>query len=430
MEKSEKYFKGAQEVIPGGVNSPARAFSAVDSDPLFIEKGQGSKIYDVDGNEYIDYVGSWGPMILGYNHPQVVEALEAQIQKGTSFGAPTEIETELASLIVDNIASIDKVRMVNSGTEATMSAIRLARGYTGRDKILKLEGCYHGHGDSLLIDAGSGLTTLGIPSTPGVPANVAQETLIAPYNDLAAVEAIFAEYGSEIAGVILEPVTGNMGVIAPQDGYLEGLRELTDDYGAVLIFDEVMTGFRLAYGGAQELYGIEPDLTTFGKIIGGGLPVGAYGGKVEIMSHVAPEGPVYQAGTLSGNPLAMAAGAETLRLLLQGEVYEELEEKASKLAAGIKTNIEKLEIPATISRVGSMVCLFFNPTEVTNYQDVKQCDTDAFALYFQKMLEQGVYLPPSQFEANFVSLVHTDQELEFTIEANYKALKEVKRDCF
>ncbi len=428
MSKSEDDFAAAKKVIPGGVNSPARAFSAVDNEPLFIEKGAGSSVYDVDGNEYIDYVGSWGPMILGYNHPQVVAALEEQLLKGTSFGAPTEVETELAELVVDAIDSVDKVRMVNSGTEATMSALRLARGYTGRDKIIKLEGCYHGHGDSLLVDAGSGITTLGISGSPGVPDDIAKETIAIPFNDLKAMKEVFAEYGEQIAGVILEPVTGNMGVIPPKTGYLEGLREITKEQGALLIFDEVMTGFRLAYGGAQEIYDIEPDLTTLGKIIGGGLPVGAYGGKKEIMNHVAPEGPVYQAGTLSGNPLAMTAGLETIRLLKEQKgIYDILEAKAATLAEGFKKNIDELDIKANISRVGSMLSLFFTEQQVSDYQTAKSSNTDAFAIYFNKMLEGGIYIPPSQFEANFISLAHENSDLETTIEANYKALKEVKK---
>ena len=431
MSKSKDNFAAAKKVIPGGVNSPARAFSAVDNEPLFIEKGAGSSIYDVDGNEYIDYVGSWGPMILGYNHPQVVEALKEQLLKGTSFGAPTEVETELAELVVDAVESIDKVRMVNSGTEATMSALRLARGYTGRDKIIKLEGCYHGHGDSLLVDAGSGITTLGISGSPGVPDDIAKETIAIPFNDLNAMKEVFAEYGEQIAGVILEPVTGNMGVIPPKPGFLEGLREITKEHGTILIFDEVMTGFRLAYGGAQEIYDIQPDLTTFGKIIGGGLPVGAYGGKEEIMNHVAPEGPVYQAGTLSGNPLAMTAGLETIKLLKEQKgIYDLLEAKAATIAEGFKENIKQLDIKANISRVGSMLSLFFTEQKVSDYQTAKSSNTDAFAVYFNKMLEEGIYIPPSQFEANFISLAHDNSDLETTIKANYKALKEVKKSCY
>ncbi|MGM0547733.1 MAG: glutamate-1-semialdehyde 2,1-aminomutase [Bacillota bacterium] len=427
-KKSTTAFKKANKFIPGGVNSPARAFSAVDMDPIFIEKGEGAYLYDIDGNQYLEYVNSWGPMILGYNPPQVIEELEKQLQLGTSFGAPTEVETEIAELITEFYPAVDKVRMVNSGTEATMSAIRLARGYTGRDKIVKLEGCYHGHGDSLLVDAGSGLATLGIKGSPGVTENTARETIVAPYNDQKAVEEIFNKYGNEIAGIILEPVTGNMGVIAPQRGYLEFLREITYKNGSLLIFDEVMTGFRLARGGAQELYAIEPDLSTFGKIIGGGMPVGAYAGKKEIMDYVAPLGPVYQAGTLSGNPMAMQAGLTTLKALKKEDVYLELEKKGQKLEAGIKKNIEELNFPAYFNRVGSMFTLFFTDQEVQNYQDVKECDLDLFAAYFKEMINQGIYLPPSQFEANFISLALTDSDLDKTITANYKALNKLKAE--
>ena len=425
-KKSAAAFKKAQKVIPGGVNSPARAFSAVEMDPIFIEKGEGAYLYDIDGNKYIDYVNSWGPMILGYNPAQVAEKLQQQLKKGTSFGAPTEIETEIAELIVDFYPDFDKVRMVNSGTEATMSAVRLARGYTGRDKIIKLEGCYHGHGDSLLVDAGSGVATLGIKGSPGVTENTAQETIVVPYNDQQAVEKVFAEYGAEIAGLILEPVTGNMGVIAPQAGYLEFLREITRKNGALLIFDEVMTGFRLARGGAQELYQIEPDISTFGKIIGGGMPVGAYAGRKEIMDYIAPAGPVYQAGTLSGNPMAMQAGLATLKELKDKEIYAELEAKGEKLEAGFKKNIEKLNFPAYFNRVGSMFTLFFTEKKVENYQDVKNCDLKLFAAYFKQMIEQGIYLPPSQFEANFISSALSEKDLNKTIAANYQVLKNLK----
>lgn len=428
FNKSKELFTAAKEVIPGGVNSPVRAFSAVDAEPIFIEKAKGSKLYDADGNEYIDYVGSWGPMIVGHSHPQVVETVQQEAEKGTSFGTPTELETEMAELVVDAVPSIEKVRMVNSGTEATMSALRLARGYTGKDKIIKLTGCYHGHGDSLLIDAGSGVTTLGIPGSPGVPESIAQETIAAPYNDLEAIEEIFVEYGDDIAGVILEPVTGNMGVIEPKKGYLEGLRRITDEHESLLVFDEVMTGFRVAYGGAQERYGVTPDLTCLGKIIGGGLPVGAYGGKQEIMDYIAPDGPVYQAGTLSGNPLAMAAGIETLKLLQEPGVYEELEEKSAELEAGFKKNLDDLDLNYSQSRVGAMFSLFFTDQKVVNYSTVQTCDTEAFSLYFRKMLKEGVYLGCSQFEAGFMSLAHTDKDIEKTIEANYNALKAVKEN--
>src|SRR6056297_1209269 len=427
-EKSNQAFKKAQKFIPGGVNSPARAFSAVEMDPIFIEKGDGAYLYDIDGNKYLDYINSWGPMILGYNPPQVIKKLKKQLKKGTSFGAPTEIETEIAKLIVDFYPAVDKVRMVNSGTEATMSAIRLARGYTGRDKIIKLEGCYHGHGDSLLVDAGSGVATLGIKGSPGVTENTAKQTIVVPYNDQQAIEKVFAEYASEIAGIILEPVTGNMGVIAPEAGYLDFLRKITRKNGALLIFDEVMTGFRLARGGAQELYGIEPDISTFGKIIGGGMPVGAYAGREEIMNYVAPAGPVYQAGTLSGNPMAMQAGLATLKELKNKKIYSQLELKAEKLEKGFKRNIEKLDFPAYFNRVGSMFTLFFTDQKVKNYQDVKKCDQKLFAAYFKKMIEAGIYLPPSQFEANFISLALSEKDLDKTIEANYQALKKLKAE--
>ncbi|WP_027338865.1 glutamate-1-semialdehyde 2,1-aminomutase [Halonatronum saccharophilum] len=430
MSKSVEYFSKAKEVIPGGVNSPVRAFKSVGGEPIFIERAKGSLVYDVDGNEYIDYVGSWGPMILGYSHPGVIEPLQMQLIKGTSFGAPTQVETELAETVIEAIPSIEKVRMVNSGTEATMSALRLSRGYTGRDKIVKMEGCYHGHGDSLLIEAGSGVGTLGIPGSPGVPAKIAGETISVPFNDLEAVKKIFKEYGEDIAGLILEPITGNMGVVKPKAGYLEGLREITKEYGALLIFDEVMTGFRVAYGGAQEIYGIDPDLTTLGKIIGGGLPVGAYGGKKEIMDHIAPQGPVYQAGTLSGNPLAMVGGIETLRILREFNPYSQLEEKGRILEEGFKANIQELELPITVSRVGSMLTLFFNEEMVGDYSGAKACNLEAFSFYFRAMLEEGIYLPPSQFEANFVSLAHSDNQLERTIEANYEALKKVKENIY
>ncbi|MFP4372144.1 MAG: glutamate-1-semialdehyde 2,1-aminomutase [Halanaerobium sp.] len=427
-KKSAKAFKNAQKVIPGGVNSPARAFSAVDIDPIFIEKGDGAYLYDVDGNQYLDYVNSWGPMILGYNPSRVIKKLKKQLKNGTSFGAPTEIETEIAELIVDFYPAVDKVRMVNSGTEATMSAVRLARGYTGRNKIIKLEGCYHGHGNSLLVDAGSGVATLGIKGSPGVTENTAKETIVVPYNDQQAVEKVFAEYASEIAGLILEPVTGNMGVIAPEAGYLEFLRKITSKNGALLIFDEVMTGFRLARGGAQEIYGIAPDISTFGKIIGGGMPVGAYAGKEEIMDYIAPAGPVYQAGTLSGNPMAMQAGLATLKELKNKKIYSQLEVKAEKLEKGFKRNIEKLEFPAYFNRVGSMFTLFFTEQKVKNYQDVKECDQKLFAAYFKEMIEAGIYLPPSQFEANFISLALSEKDLDKTIEANYQALKKLKAE--
>lgn len=421
-------YAEAQKYIPGGVNSPVRALKAVEMNPIFFERGSGSKVYDIDGNEYIDYVGSWGPLIAGHAHPQVVEALQKVTEKGTSFGAPTLVETELAKLVCERVASVDIVRMVNSGTEATMSALRLARGYTKRDKILKFQGCYHGHADSLLIKAGSGVATLGLPDSPGVPESTAVNTITVPYNDLDSVRLAFERYGEEIACIIVEPVAGNMGVVPPLPGFLEGLREITSEYGALLIFDEVMTGFRVDYHCAQGKFNIEPDLTTFGKVIGGGLPVGAYGGKREIMEHMAPVGPIYQAGTLSGNPLAMTAGLETLKLMTP-ERYAELEEKGAYLEAGLRQNAEKYNIPHTINRVGSMVGFFFNPGPVTNFEESSRSDLKRFARYFQLMAEQGIYIPPSQFEGMFISIAHTMEDLDRTIEANEKALAIISKEA-
>ncbi len=422
-KKSVELFEEAQRYIPGGVNSPVRAFKSVGHNPVFIERAQGSKVYDADGNEYIDYVGSWGPMILGHQHPDVVSALKAYLDKGTSYGAPTELETVMAKTIIDALPAMEMVRMVNSGTEATMSALRLARGYTGRNKIVKFEGCYHGHADSLLIKAGSGALTLGVPTSPGVPANIAGNTITAPFNDLETLEKIFELEGDDIAAVIVEPVPGNMGVVPPLPGYLEGLREITRQHGAVLIFDEVMTGFRVAYGGAQVLYNIEPDLTCLGKIIGGGLPVGAYGGKKEIMEKVAPAGPVYQAGTLSGNPLAMTAGIKTLENLKKPGVYEELETKSAKLAQGLAEAAHRAGVRVAFNRVGSMVCTFFTTQDVTDYNSACTSDTGKFGIFFRSMLEQGIYLAPSQFEAAFVSLAHTDEDILRTVEAAYNSFK-------
>ncbi|AZR73291.1 glutamate-1-semialdehyde-2,1-aminomutase [Anoxybacter fermentans] len=424
--KSRRAFEEAKKVIPGGVNSPVRALKAVGCDPVFISRAKGAWLYDIDGNQFIDYIGSWGPMIVGHAHPDVVAALEEVISLGTSFGAPTELETMLAQMVLEAFPSMDKVRMVNSGTEATMSAIRLARAYTDRDLIVKMEGCYHGHADSLLIKAGSGATTLGVPTSPGVPQDFARNTISVPYNDLEILRQVFAERGEEIAAVILEPIPGNMGVVLPKEGYLTGLRELTKEYGALLIFDEVITGFRVAYGGAQELYGIDPDITCLGKIIGGGLPVGAYGGKEEIMAQVAPEGPVYQAGTLSGNPLAMAAGIATLRLLKNPGVYDHLWLMGKRLEDGIKQNLAELEIPAYFNRCGSMFTLFFTDKEVYDYQTALSSNTELYAKYFSGMLKEGIYLAPSQFEAGFISLAHTESEIDQTIEANYKVLYELK----
>jgi len=419
-DKSIEAFKEAKELLPGGVNSPVRAFKSVNMDPIFMERGKGSKIYDVDGNEYIDYVLSWGPLILGHTNDQVVEGIKKIAELGTSFGAPTVVENELAQLVIDRVPSIEMVRMVSSGTEATMSALRLARGYTGRNKILKFEGCYHGHGDSLLIKAGSGVATLGLPDSPGVPEGVAKNTITVPYNDLKSVRYAFEQFGDDIAGVIVEPVAGNMGVVPPVPGFLEGLREITTQYGTVLIFDEVMTGFRVGYNCAQGYYNVTPDLTCLGKVIGGGLPVGAYGGKREIMEQIAPSGPIYQAGTLSGNPLAMTAGLETLKQLTP-ETYKEFERKADILEAGLKAAAEKYGIPHTINRAGSMIGIFFTNENVINYEIAKTSNLEFFASYYREMANEGVFLPPSQFEGLFLSTAHTDEDLQKTIEAAEKA---------
>jgi len=428
FSKSIEAFNKAKKSIPGGVNSPARAFKSVKNDPVFIASAKGSRLTDIDGNEYIDYVGSWGPMILGHTHPEVLTALRDTAHNGTSYGAPTLIETEMAELIKKMVPSIDSVRMVNSGTEATMSALRLARGYTGRNLVLKFEGCYHGHGDSFLIKAGSGALTLGTPNSPGVTEGTAKNTILAQYNDQESVKTIFEQHGDEIAALILEPVAGNMGVIKPSDEFVNGIRELCTKHGTLLIFDEVMTGFRVSKGGAQELLGIKPDITTFGKIIGGGLPVGAYGGKKEIMDSLAPEGPVYQAGTLSGNPMAMAAGLTTLKILDNSpKIYDDLERKSATLENGIKENLNITGIPGVINRVGSMFTLFFTDSEkVTDFADVMKCDTDRFAEYFNNCLLNGVYLAPSQYEAAFVSSAHTDNDIQITIDKNLEALKMLK----
>lgn len=422
-QRSAQAFAEAKQVIPGGVNSPVRAFKSVGLTPLFIEKGAGSRVYDIDGNEFIDYVGSWGPLIFGHAHPEVVEAVKRTAELGTSFGAPTLLETEMARLVSERMPSIELVRMVNSGTEATMSALRLARGYTGRSKILKFEGCYHGHADSLLIKAGSGVATLGLPDSPGVPESVAVGTITVPYNDIESVKVAFEKFGEEIAAVIVEPVAGNMGVVPPQPGFLEGLRFITQSYGSLLIFDEVMTGFRVGLNSAQGLYGITPDLTCLGKVIGGGLPVGAYGGKREIMEQVAPAGPIYQAGTLSGNPLAMAAGYTTLKLLGAPGFYEELERKAARLEEGFTANARELGVESTINRVGSMICPFFTSERVVNYETAKTSDLTKFNRYFAALLDHGVSIAPSQYEGMFVSSAHTDEDIEATIAAHYEALK-------
>lgn len=424
-DKSSQFFAEAQQYIPGGVNSPVRAFKSVGGNPVYIERGEGSRVYDVDGNSYIDYIGSWGPLILGHAHPRVLAAITEVAALGTSFGAPTERETEMAKLVCELVPSVEVVRMVNSGTEATMSALRLARGYTKRNKIMKFEGCYHGHADSLLIKAGSGVATLGLPDSPGVPEGTAHNTITVPYNDLESVKLAFEKYGEDLAAVIVEPIGGNMGVVPPLPGFLQGLREITQQYGTLLIFDEVMTGFRVALGGAQELYGITPDLTTMGKVIGGGLPVGAYGGKREIMQQIAPAGPIYQAGTLSGNPLAMAAGLTTLQELSKPGTYERLEKLSARLGEGLAENARKLGIPHTVNRVGSMVCLFFTDTPVINYETAKTANLEQFSAYFSHLLDDGIMLPPSQFEGMFVSLAHSEEDIERTIEASYKAMQKL-----
>ncbi|MBM6619770.1 glutamate-1-semialdehyde 2,1-aminomutase [Bacillus suaedaesalsae] len=424
--KSKEAFKEAKEVLPGGVNSPVRAFKSVKMDPIFMERGKGSKIYDIDGNEYIDYVLSWGPLIHGHSDDTVVEAIKKVTESGTSFGAPTLLETEVAKMVIERVPSIEMVRMVSSGTEATMSALRLARGFTGRNKIMKFEGCYHGHGDSLLIKAGSGVATLGLPDSPGVPEGIAQNTITVPYNDIESVKYAFEQFGDDIAGVIIEPVAGNMGVVPPQPGYLEGLREITTQYGALLIFDEVMTGFRVGYHCAQGEFGITPDLTCLGKVIGGGLPVGAYGGRREVMEQIAPSGPIYQAGTLSGNPLAMTAGYETLKKLTP-DSYEEFDRKANRLISGMKQAAEKYNIPHQFTRAGSMVGFFLTNEEVTNYEQAKTCDLDMFAEYYQYMLEEGVFLPPSQFEGMFLSTAHTDKDIQKTIQAAEMAFSKLAK---
>ncbi len=427
-QKSIAAYKEAQQHIPGGVNSPVRSYRSVGGNPPFIAKAKGSEVTDIDGNTYIDYVASWGPMILGHSHPKVVEAIQLTAAHGTSFGAPTLAETEMAQLIKHLVPAIDKVRMVNSGTEATMSALRLARGYTGRNLVIKFEGCYHGHNDSFLIKAGSGALTFGTPDTPGVTEGTARDTLSAQFNDLDSVEQLFEKHKNQIAAIILEPVTGNMGVIVPERNFIEGIRKLCDENGTVLIFDEVMTGFRLDIGGAQALLGISPDLTTFGKIIGGGLPVGAYGGKQEIMDLLAPKGPVYQAGTLSGNPLAMAAGITTLHLLEETPAfYKNLEETSAMLEEGLKNNLKELNMKGVINRVGSMFTLFFTEEErVNSFADVMKCNTQTFAKYFRISLDSGIYLAPSQFEAGFVSAAHTKEDIENTVKASYLALKKLK----
>jgi glutamate-1-semialdehyde 2,1-aminomutase len=426
VRRSKELFEEAKKYIPGGVNSPVRAFKSVGDTPRFIAKAKGSHIWDVDGNEYIDYVCSWGPMILGHAHPSVVEGIKEQAEKGTSYGAPTELEVKLAKMIVEMVPSVEKVRMVNSGTEATMSAIRLARGYTGRNKVIKFEGGYHGHVDALLVKAGSGLTTFGVPTSPGIPEDFAKHTITVPFNDIDALKKVIDEVGNDVAAVIMEPVMANAGLIIPEDGYLEKVRELTAEKGIVLIFDEVITGFRLSPGGAQQYFNITPDLSCFGKIIGGGLPVGAFGGKKEIMDYLAPEGPVYQAGTLSGNPLAMIAGIKTLEELQKPGVYENLREKTNKLSEGLKEAAKKAGIydKLCFKQIESISIVYFTNKDVKNYQDALTSNTEAYAVFFRKMLEQGVYLAPSQFEVAFMSTAHTEEDIEKTIKAAEVAFKE------
>ncbi|WLD11275.1 glutamate-1-semialdehyde 2,1-aminomutase [Planctellipticum variicoloris] len=425
--KSEAHFARAQKVIPGGVNSPARAFGGVGGTPVIIDRADGPYLYDIDGNRYLDYIGSWGPHILGHRHPQIMDAIQASLQKGTSYGAPCESETVLAELVIAAVPSIEKVRMVNSGTEATMSAIRVARGFTGRNVIIKFAGCYHGHVDSLLVQAGSGALTHGVPSSPGVPAGCTADTLSLPYNDCQQLEDTFSRRGGEIAAVILEPVVGNMGVVIPTPEFLQTLQRVCRQHGAVLIFDEVMTGFRLAFGGAQERFGIRPDMTTLGKILGGGMPVGAYGGRTDIMNSVSPVGPVYQAGTLSGNPVAMAAGIAMLTALKELNPYPALETFTARLCVGLSALAGKYGLPHTIPQIGSMFTLFFNPEVVTSYDVAKHSDTKRFARYFHAMLDGGVYLACSQYEANFVSAALTEEHLQATLQAADRALEQIAR---
>lgn len=423
-EGSKRLFAEACRYLAGGVNSPVRAFKAVGGEPLFIVRGEGSKVYDVDGNEFIDYVCSWGPLILGHASPEVVGAVAEAAARGLSYGAPTELETELAKLIISAMPSIELVRFVNSGTEAVMSALRLARAFTGREKIVKFAGCYHGHWDGLLVRAGSGLATFGLPQCPGIPQGLAEQTIVLPYNSIEAVRQVFSAEGERIAAVIVEPIAGNMGVVLPRPGFLEELRHLTQEYGSLLIFDEVITGFRVARGGAQELFNIKPDLTCLGKIIGGGMPVGAYGGKREVMELLAPMGPVYQAGTLSGNPIAMTAGIKTLELLGRPGIYEELEAKAKQLESGLKEAAAAAGLPVHISRAASMLTVFFTRHPVEDYESALKCDTERYSRFFWGMLERGVYLPPSQFEAMFLSTAHSWEDIEKTLTAAATTFKE------
>jgi len=427
LTSSERLFQRALKVIPGGVNSPVRACKSVGAEPIFIDHAEGCEIFDADGNRFIDYIGSWGPMILGHRHPAVIEAIAQVIKRGTSFGAPLDLEIRLAELVIDAFPSVEMIRMVNSGTEAAMSAVRLARAATGRSVVIKFDGCYHGHADTLLVAAGSGVATLGIPGSPGIPETVTRHTLSLPYNDIDAIAQVMAEKGDKIACIIVEPVAGNMGLVAPAKDFLETLKELSEKYGSILIFDEVMTGFRVALGGAQALYGIYPDLTCFGKIIGGGLPVGAYGGNRAFMSHIAPQGSVYQAGTLSGNPIAMAAGIATLEQIKKEGFYESLEEKSQRLATGLAKAAKKAQIPAKVRHIGSMLGIFFSDREVKNFDDAKGCDLEMFAEFYKGMRENGIYIAPSQFEALFISAAHEVQHIDASIRAAEIVLAKLRK---
>ncbi len=427
FKNSHQLYEQARKLIPGGVNSPVRACKSVGADPLFIDRADGCRIFDADGNSFIDYIGSWGPMILGHRHPAVIGAVASVLERGTSFGAPIDLEIELAKLVIEAVPSVDIVRMVNSGTEANMSAVRLARGATGRDLVIKFDGCYHGHADTLLVAAGSGVATLGIPGSPGIPEAVAKHTLSLPFNDIECIQKVMNEQGDHIACIIVEPVAGNMGMVPPADGFLQSLRQLTEKHGALLIFDEVMTGFRVALGGAQSRYGISPDLTCFGKIIGGGLPVGAYGGRREVMDNIAPQGSVYQAGTLSGNPIAMAAGIATLQQVMQDGFYENLEKTTRKLADGLDAAAQNAGIPAKVDHVGSMLGMFFTDQEVNNFDDAKLCDLELFSAFYNGMRENGIYIAPSQFEALFVSAAHSEEDIDQTIRAAETVLKDLSQ---
>ena len=426
LSTSLELFDRAVNLIPGGVNSPVRACKSVGAEPVFIDRAEGCLIFDVDGHRYIDYIGSWGPLILGHRHPAVMDAIISVLERGTSFGAPIDLEVRLAEMVTEAVPSVEMVRMVNSGTEATMSAVRLARGATGRDVVIKFDGCYHGHADTLLVAAGSGVATLGIPGSPGVPESIARHTLSLPYNDIDCLKEVMEKQGDSVACIIVEPIAGNMGLVLPEKDFLETIRAVADRFGSILIFDEVMTGFRVAYGGAQALFGVYPDLTCFGKIIGGGLPVGAYGGKRDLMSKVAPQGSVYQAGTLSGNPVAMAAGIATLEQLQKDGFYEALDEKANHLLAGLEQAAKKAAIPAQAKRVGSMLGFFFNDKEVKNFDDAKTCDLDRFSAFYNGLRQKGIYIAPSQFEVLFISIAHDTQHIDRTIKAAEEVLDQLK----